>query len=585
MNRPDGTAGGPPAPRRPAGLVKIPAAVLVVGLLVGVGLVALGGALEVSSQPQFCGSCHIMNPYYESWKTSSHSNIACVECHIPPGPGAAIRKKYEALSMVTSYFTGTYGTNPWAEIDDAACLKCHERRLLAGRELFGDVLFDHAAHLSGMRRGKDLRCTSCHSQIVQGSHIAVTESTCILCHFKGQTAGEGIARCTLCHALPDTITAASNGFDHADVARLGMDCTGCHARPAGSDGMVPRERCVTCHNDPARLALYEETDHLHRTHVAEHKVDCLNCHLEIDHVGSPQVKEALPGCETCHTMGHSPQMELYSGIGGRGVAPMPDPMFAAGVRCEGCHIEVPGHQTAVRKASDISCMSCHGPSYRKIYDSWKSGLSERTRALDDQIARTAKALGGDAPEAFADARFNLDLVSRGRGVHNVAYAAALLDRSHDDMNRARDERGLAPLPRPWEGASYASPCLSCHMGIEGQSGRVFDRRFQHAPHVISAGLECLECHVLKTGSAGRGGRGHADLAIDASGCDSCHHGGDAPDCRVCHASIRGGTVESPLGDFDHAFHLDDVGAECSTCHEVSESGSATLNENACADCH
>src|SRR3990167_8631675 len=108
---------------------------------------------------------YIMNPYYESWKQSSHKNIACVECHIPPGMTAELSKKYEALSMVARYFTGTYGTNPWTEIDDAACLRCHERRLLSGRELFGDVLFDHAAHLSAMRRGKRLRCTSCHSQI------------------------------------------------------------------------------------------------------------------------------------------------------------------------------------------------------------------------------------------------------------------------------------------------------------------------------------------------------------------------------------------------------------------------------------
>lgn len=182
-----------------AGFVRLPVLALAAGLILGLGLVAMGTAVEVSSRPEFCGSCHVMTPYYESWKGSSHHNVDCVDCHIPPGVTAEIRKKYEALSMVASYFTGTYGTNPWAEIDDAACLRCHERRLLSGKELFGDVLFDHAAHLAGMRRGKTLRCTSCHSQIVQGSHIAVTSSTCILCHFKGQASGSGTARCTLCH--------------------------------------------------------------------------------------------------------------------------------------------------------------------------------------------------------------------------------------------------------------------------------------------------------------------------------------------------------------------------------------------------
>jgi hypothetical protein len=72
--------------------------------------------MEVSSTPAFCGTCHVMSPYYESWKTSSHADIACVDCHIPPGITAELRKKYEALSMVARYFTATYGTNPWTEM-------------------------------------------------------------------------------------------------------------------------------------------------------------------------------------------------------------------------------------------------------------------------------------------------------------------------------------------------------------------------------------------------------------------------------------------------------------------------------------
>ncbi len=70
------------------------------GMVLGIGIVALGTAVEVSSRPTFCGSCHIMTPYYESWKKSSHKGIACVDCHIPPGVTAEIRKKYEALSLV-----------------------------------------------------------------------------------------------------------------------------------------------------------------------------------------------------------------------------------------------------------------------------------------------------------------------------------------------------------------------------------------------------------------------------------------------------------------------------------------------------
>jgi hypothetical protein len=84
------------------------------------GFVGMITAVEITSRPQFCGSCHVMAPYYASWQQSGHKNVACVECHISPGVTAEIRKKYEALSMVARYFTGTYSQNPWTEVDDAA---------------------------------------------------------------------------------------------------------------------------------------------------------------------------------------------------------------------------------------------------------------------------------------------------------------------------------------------------------------------------------------------------------------------------------------------------------------------------------
>lgn len=560
----------------------VPAGILTAGLVAGLAVVGAWTSVEISSKPQFCGSCHVMSPYYESWKESTHNNVACVECHIAPGITAEFRKKYEALSMVASYFTGTYGTNPWAEIDDAACLRCHERRLLAGRELFGDVLFDHSSHLAGMRRGKDLRCTSCHSQIVQGSHIAVTTSTCILCHFKGRQSNTGTARCTLCHHTPNKVIQYETlTLNHADVERFGMECTWCHARPEGSDGRVPRERCVTCHNDPTRLERYDETEHLHKTHVSEHKVDCTNCHLELEHVGPPRIEKASSACSTCHMKGHNPQMSLYAGIGGRGVENVPDPMFLAGVRCEGCHIEVPGRKEETRKASDLSCMSCHGPTYRKIYLSWKEALSRRTDSLQGLVDRTARDLGPSAPPSLEDARYNLDLVSRGKGVHNVRYAYALLDRAHSDMNLARRERGLSELPVPWSNVDDASPCMQCHQGIENQSGSFQGRRFKHGPHLLRAGLDCQTCHLPHEDR-----EPHEVVVFGADGCLSCHHEeGLGKDCAHCHVDITSREVESPLGPFSHALHVEEMEMDCGICHEVEAGGEVRLQTAFCRECH
>lgn len=556
------------------------------GVILGLGIVLVGTGMEVSSRPPFCGSCHIMRPYYESWQQSTHRNVACVECHIPPGVTAELRKKYEALSMVARYFTGTYGTNPWAEIDDAACLRCHERRLLSGKELFGGVLFDHAAHLAGMRRGKTLRCTSCHGQIVQGSHIAVTGSTCILCHFKDQAPNTGTARCTVCHEVPRTVIRRANlTFDHGDVARFGMDCTTCHARPEGSDGVVPRERCLTCHNEAERLEHFDETESLHRIHVTDHKVDCLNCHLEIQHVGPARLESAAPSCGSCHPQGHSPQASLYAGVGGRHVESRPNPMFLAGVRCEGCHLAIPGEHAAVHKADAVSCMTCHGPSYRRIFNLWKEGVGTRTAALQRQARETTAALGSPGPAALQDAWFNLDLVARGGGLHNVDYAYALLRRSHEDLNRARQERGLARLPAPWKEVPFESPCLSCHQGIEAQRGAVFDRSFAHEPHLLRARLECQSCH-----------RPHDEkpkgeiLRFGPSGCDDCHHAAvqasTAPaGCLTCHAAVLTRTFTVARGEFSHELHVDAAGQVCADCHSLAPGRPVTLNEVTCQGCH
>ena len=55
-------------------------ATLVAGLVLAFGFIALLGFVQLSSTPLFCGSvCHIMKPYYQSWKHSSHNRVACVD--------------------------------------------------------------------------------------------------------------------------------------------------------------------------------------------------------------------------------------------------------------------------------------------------------------------------------------------------------------------------------------------------------------------------------------------------------------------------------------------------------------------------
>jgi hypothetical protein len=522
-----------------------------------------------------------MRPYFDSWETSTHNEVRCVDCHIPPGITAEFRKKYEALSMVARYFTGTYGTNPWTEIDDASCLRCHEKRLLFGQELYQDILFDHAPHLTEMRRGKKLRCTSCHSQIVQGSHIAVTSSTCVLCHFKDQKLNEGTARCTLCHEIPrQVIERGTLRFDHADVARFAMNCEGCHAGSVHGDGDVPHERCLTCHNQPARLSELDNVDLIHRKHVSEHKVDCTNCHLEILHGRQAEIEEAAPDCNTCHQRGHSPNHQLYAGIGGRGVDPLPSSMYLAGIRCEGCHLDLPGRGGETRRADQISCMSCHGPKYRKIYYQWKTAVDERTEAMGRLIRQSESMFRRDPPPAYEDALHNYRLVEQGHGIHNVTYSFRLLDKSLDLLNEARRDRGAGTLGTPWPTPPYESSCFECHQGIERQAGSAFGRSFRHGTHVVRAEVKCQECHLPHEGRTGS-----EHLQFGAEGCASCHHREEAIECATCHGDVLTRTVESELGDFPHELHIEEVELECGECHEPGGPGVFVRSQEICSDCH
>ena len=524
-------------------------------------------SIQVTSQPRFCGSCHYMSPYYESWKTSSHKEVLCVECHIPPGIPSEIRKKYEALAMVARYFTGTYSTNPWAEVDDQSCLRsgCHIKRVSLGKELYRGVLFDHQPHLTELRREKRLRCTSCHSQIVQGSHIAVTASTCFLCHFKNNALNQGTARCTVCHEIPDkTITTAGLNFDHGDVKRLGMNCTLCHEGVVKGDGEVLPERCYTCHNDAERLGRFAETEFLHRTHVTEHKVECLNCHTEIAHK-IPAREEALAAeCKSCHTptAGHSEVRDFYRGISGKNVQPRPAAMYLAGVRCEACH-NTPG--TEFGRASEVSCMSCHGPKALAVYRGWKASLSRRIEVVKAELKDSKRRLEGKQDGAqgklIKDAEHNLSLVENARPVHNPGYALDLLDNAY---RASLAVAGDGKTARPgWLQAPYESECLQCHFGIEYLTRSVFGREFPHDKHVVSGRLRCAVCHE------GRDQHGVTKITTGQD-CERCHSRITKPmanlpaeECLACHTADIGKVSEKVR--FPHDKHIES-GVECALCH-------------------
>lgn len=453
------------------------------GKICGALIVIVCGSLafaEYSMQPDFCRSCHIMEPYYRAWHESSHKGVPCTDCHFEPGLENTLYGKWQASSQAVKYVTKTYGSKPHAEIYDTSCMRsgCHERRLLEGQVEWEvpsvrgghvTIKFDHKPHLTEERRGKHLRCVSCHSQIVQGQHIVVTLDTCFLCHFKGFEHGrneETLGGCKACHGVPKgEIRLATGNFNHASYVDRGVQCQSCHSDIVKGDGSVPKQSCWTCHNQLEQISKYGETKMLHEQHVSEHKVECSSCHIKIEHNLSTASASATPRdashmglgsgtCASCHTATHGGPAEMYRGVGGRGGVPeMPSPMSRARVDCIACHKQTQNSSADAQfvgqtyLAIQQSCDNCHGNKYADTLDQWKNAINAHVARAEESLAATQKLLaknGGTLDSALKlqvqrlidDADYNIRFVKLAHGVHNVNYATALLNVAIENCNQA-----------------------------------------------------------------------------------------------------------------------------------------------------
>ncbi len=567
-------------------------------LLIILGTIGAVGFIEYSAQPSFCNKCHIMTPYYESWATSTHGDVPCIKCHYAPGIKAEAMGKFQAANQVVKYVTGAYGTKPWAEIEDAACLRsgCHSLRKVEGTVSFigptnPDIVirFDHTQHLGELRRGKQLRCTSCHSQIVQGNHLAVETVTCNLCHFKARVS-DPVAGCTGCHQSPPRIVSPA-GFvvDHEQYVRDLVSCTSCHDQVTAGSGDAEQARCFNCHNEPERIDEFENTPLVHRVHIAEHNVECTQCHMPIQHRSvSLNLGQQLE-CSACHQQVHEAQQQLYAGIGGHGAENTPSAMFLARVSCTGCHElgrQIRGHER-VQTAGEASCLSCHGIEYANILPSWQQEMDRKLREVE-RVVRGASAVTGSAPvrargqvdSLLGLAAANLDFVRRGRGAHNIAYADRLL-RVNLDLVREAVRVGGLPFTVPDVDLGPAigeNVCLQCHLGVERQEATFAGRSFDHERHAVNAGLQCTECHTSLEE------HGRTTLTSPAD-CASCHHRAiEGINCAACHEGPGGAPdtpVEHSVGLFPHAPHRA-LGLPCATCHEPPGMRATRVD---CTQCH
>jgi len=555
------------------------------------------GTTEVTSKPKFCSTCHYMKPYVEAWEVSNHADVTCTDCHFPPGFKHKIKGKFTALSMLVNYMTGVYKkSKPWAEISDESCLRsgCHVERLLDDQVIFKKgILFNHKPHLTQLRREKKLRCTSCHSQIVQGEHITVTESTCFLCHFKNQPMETRIDDCNWCHNAPVKNGNMEASYDHTFVLEKEMKCEKCHGGMQIGDGAVPLERCSACHAEIGHLEKYSDAAFIHKNHVTDHKVECQNCHLVIQHKSQKDLAQGVKDCNSCHDNSHSSQTLLFSGSGGMNVPNHPNPMFKSGLNCQGCHLfhqidngyETLG-QTSIANAE--SCEICHGSGYSRILSQWELVMTEKVRLIGESIEKVRNTLlsstlpfttSEQVSDLMSATDYNFNLVQNGNFIHNIAYSDELLAAAYTNLTTVT-ELIDAQLELPEIDVSsqvLPSECKNCHYGLEDTIVDAFGIQFRHDIHIESNQIECSKCHSNLSK--------HGETIITKDQCLNCHHTQDKRGCDFCH-EIQGQIYsgEIPGIEFGIPDFMYEVGVECSECH-MPDGYFERPDESICSNCH
>jgi cytochrome c nitrite reductase small subunit len=151
-----------PIPRRSLAVLAV-----LIGLLAGLSAATAHKAKAfsyLSSEPEVCANCHIMQSQYESWQRSSHHAVAgCVDCHLPQD----FVGKYIAKAE-NGYHHGKGFT--FQDFHEPIIIKPKNARILQENceRCHADLVHDQLGTRDADRPGDALTCTHCHDRVGHG---------------------------------------------------------------------------------------------------------------------------------------------------------------------------------------------------------------------------------------------------------------------------------------------------------------------------------------------------------------------------------------------------------------------------------
>jgi hypothetical protein len=234
-----------------------------------------------------------------------------------------------------------------------------------------------------------------------------------------------------------------------------------------------------------------------------------------------------------------------------------------------------------------ACESCHGKGFGRLLRNWQVSTEKKLgeiRSLyaraDGEVLLSRSAERGKAREFLQEAAFNIDVVDKGKAVHNISYSQDLLLAAFHRIAEALQAIGSSYRPQKLLVETAAAPgeCSQCHAGIEEINIEIFGLSFPHKSHVVGRKMECGLCHSNS--------RRHGELTSSKKSCAACHHQDAKKECGSCHVLQNilygGGTFDGWTVPKDL---MAEAGADCEGCHERKDGRISRSDAATCANCH
>jgi nitrate/TMAO reductase-like tetraheme cytochrome c subunit len=467
--------------------------------IIGIGVAAflvisaitVGSAEYYTSRPDFCGTCHIMDPYYESWAVDIHGkklDTWCVECHYAPGQQHTLMAKFKGLSQLASYFSGRSGTSrPRAHVDDASCLRsgCH-----------GDGEHLDKTLLIGEWRRETRSIASYETEIERRPTVGFV-------HAKHLEVTDRLAETDAAiEALTARLRSRVASDEYADLEKAARSVAPADVRQAELEGVVNRAATSDLRDDAFE---WQRLVHMRLRLAQLANVNCAACHT-FDASGGKHFVVDTQTCFVCHFTNqhfnretgeclrcHEPPSRKIAIHSLPPVTPADSPaslmdhqdIIDRGIDCASCHLDVIQGDTSV---TERDCTGCH----------------DQSRYMEQFAAR------------------DVGTVEEYHRVHVAGQRAKCFDCHRTIRHELIDPQLVGTS------AGFLQPVLSdcrhCHPNhhheqvelLMGTGGHGVDRAMPNA--MFGSRLNCRACHILQDTDVG----GAPVIAATQDTCVACH---------------------------------------------------------------